>query len=74
MKPFTRLGRTIRALREARRWTQLTLAHQMGLKGAGAGTVVNRLENGKQSPTFKTLEKLSKALKVPVSELVGEGK
>jgi len=67
-----KMGKRILALREARKWTQLNLAKSIGLAGPNAGAAISRLENGKQSPTMRTLEKVAKALEVPVSTLLEE--
>ncbi|MDN4185460.1 MAG: helix-turn-helix transcriptional regulator [Dehalococcoides mccartyi] len=57
-----------KALREHRLdkfWSQAELAKQAGI---GADTV-NRLENGKQNPSFITIRKLAKALEVKPEEI-----
>ncbi|BAS31161.1 XRE family transcriptional regulator [Dehalococcoides mccartyi IBARAKI] len=46
-------------------WSQAELAKQAGI---GADTV-NRLENGKQNPSFITIRKLAKALEVKPEEI-----
>lgn len=72
-RPFTQLGKTLRAARRARKWTQLTLAHHLGLRGQNAGAFVSRLENGKGSPSMETLRKLAKTLKTTEQTLLGGG-
>lgn len=54
----------IREAREAAGMTQMELAEKAGLPQSH----ISRLENGKHSPSFATLEKIAVALNVPVSE------
>lgn len=60
------LGKRLKALRKKNRMTQLALAQKTGLSHAYIG----RLEIGQYDPQLSTLQKLAKALKVPVAELV----
>jgi transcriptional regulator with XRE-family HTH domain len=61
-----RLGMRLKALREAKGWSQATLAARAKI----AREYVNRLEAGRQDPSLTTLTALARALKVPVAELV----
>ncbi len=56
----------LKKLREARGMTQVALAEKAGL----SREYLARLETARQDPTLKTLEKLAKALKVKVGELL----
>lgn len=51
---------TLKELRRERFLSQEDLARESGV----AAVTINRLENGKQQPTFKTIRRLAKALKV----------
>ena len=62
------LGQRIRRLRNSAGLSQVALA---GAAGIGRVTVV-RLEKGEQTPRFKTLSAIAKALGVGVSELLVE--
>lgn len=57
---------TLKELREERYLSQEDLAN----KSKTTLSTVNRLENGKQKPRFKTIRKLAKALKVNPSVIV----
>jgi transcriptional regulator with XRE-family HTH domain len=61
-----RLAMKIKRLRAAREMTQAVLAKKAGLTQVH----IARLESGKHDPTLGTLQKLAKALKVTVGELV----
>ncbi len=56
----------LKQLRADRGITQEALAKKAGL----SRVYVTRLETGKQDPSLTTLEKLAKALKVKVGELL----
>jgi transcriptional regulator with XRE-family HTH domain len=60
------IGRRVRAAREAAGLSQESLAEMSGINRGFLG----ELERGESSPTVTTLEKVCKALGVPVSELV----
>lgn len=60
------VGATIRKLREAKGLTQDQLAAAVGMMRSN----VSRIEAAKHRPTLETLEKIAKALKVSVAELV----
>ena len=62
------LGERIRHFRESAGLTQGALAHAADI---GRVTLV-RLEKGEQTPRFKTLDAIAKALGIPVSELLVE--
>ena len=62
------LGKRIRHYRESAGLTQEALARAADI---GRVTLV-RLEKGEQTPRFKTLEAISKALGIPVPELLVE--
>lgn len=61
------IGRRIRELRLRSNKTQRELAEETGLAVAH----VSRLENGRMSPSVRTLSKVSATLGVPVAELFG---
>ncbi len=61
-----RLGRTLTQLREAKGLSQADLAHKAKL----AREHVNRLEAGRHGPTLAVLQRLAKALGVPVTKLL----
>ncbi len=62
------IGERIRRLRESAGLTQEALA-----RGAGIGRItLVRLENGEQSPRFKTLNSIARALGKSVQELLVE--
>ncbi|MBI4268001.1 MAG: helix-turn-helix transcriptional regulator [Chloroflexi bacterium] len=63
------LGKRIRAVRESMGMTQLELA-----KAAGIGRVTEvRIENGEQSPRYKTLVAIAQTLRRPVTDLITSG-
>ncbi|MGH7798556.1 MAG: helix-turn-helix domain-containing protein [Candidatus Binatia bacterium] len=59
-------GATIRKLREAKGLTQDQLAAAVGMMRSN----ISRIEAAKHRPTLETLEKIAKALKVSVVDLV----
>ncbi len=61
-----RLPRLLVAEREARGWTQETLAERAGVHW----TTVGKLERGKQIPSLAVLILLAKAMEMPLLELV----
>ena len=68
MAPTTRrLGTRIKGLREAAGMSQATLATKAKL----AREHVNRLEAGLHAPNLLVLQRLAKALGVPLTELLG---
>jgi transcriptional regulator with XRE-family HTH domain len=56
----------LKKLRAERGMTQEALAEKAGI----SRSYIARLELGQQDPTLGTLEKLAKALKVPVAKLL----
>jgi len=60
------VGTTIRKLREAKGLTQDQLATAVGMMRSN----ISRIEAAKHRPTLETLERIAKALKVPLVELV----
>jgi len=59
------LGRRIRALRNARGWTQEELGGKSGISYKFIGEV----ERGQQNPSFETLVKIAAALRVALPDL-----
>lgn len=63
-----RLSRVIKTLRQEKGLSQKALAEQCGVTDA----YITMLESGKRkNPSLEILKKLSKALGVPVTELLG---
>jgi transcriptional regulator with XRE-family HTH domain len=60
------LGRAVRALREARRWSQEQLAEHAGLNR----TYVGEIERGSVVASVVTVDKLARALNVTISHLL----
>src|SRR5262245_24076063 len=60
------VGATIRRLREARGLTQEQLAGASGMMRSN----ISRIEAAKHRPTLETLERIAKAFKVPVADLI----
>lgn len=56
----------IKALREKRGWTQETLANRVGV----ARVTIGRIEIGNRRPSLELLERLAKALKVKIGDLL----
>lgn len=63
---WKRRGMRIKALREARDWTQETLAKKAGV----ARVTIGRIEIGHSRPSLELLERLAKIFKVKLSELL----
>jgi transcriptional regulator with XRE-family HTH domain len=63
-----RLGDAVRTLRHARGWTQEMLGERAGL----SYKFIGEIERGQGNPSVDTLERLSVALGVDVTELFGE--
>ena len=59
-------GNPIRVARAARGWTQTDLAVKAGVSIA----TVAFAEAGRTAPTVATLQKIARALKVPITELL----
>ena len=68
MRAAQRLGKQLQRLRNRRGLTQEQLAVNVGL----SRTFVTRLELGQYDPTLSTLVRLAKALRVSVTDLLGE--
>ncbi len=66
MTDWKRRGMKLKRIRERRGWTQAELAGKVGV----ARVTVARLEIGNRRPSLQLLERLSKALKVKVAELL----
>jgi transcriptional regulator with XRE-family HTH domain len=66
MAPIEKIAMRIKVLRAKRKITQAELAERAGISHG----YLARLETGRQDPTITTLEKLAKALKVPVERLL----
>jgi transcriptional regulator with XRE-family HTH domain len=66
MAPRQRVAIRVKRLRERRGMTQEQLAERADI----SRTYLARLETARQDPTLGTLEKLAKALKVKVTELL----
>ncbi len=60
------VGATIRKLREAKGITQDQVASAVGMMRNN----ISRIEAAKHRPTLETLERIAKALKVSVAELI----
>lgn len=66
--PGVLVGRRVRELRQARGWTQETLAKLAGL----SRSYVPKLEAGfARNPTWETIQRLAAVLGVPPEELIG---
>jgi transcriptional regulator with XRE-family HTH domain len=61
-----KLGKKIQGLRKDNKFTQEKLGELTGLDR----TYISDIERGVRNPSLKSLQKLSKALNVPMSELV----
>lgn len=62
---LTKVGRSIRALRKARNWSQEELAERADLHVNFIGGV----ERGERNLTLENLAKLSRGLKTPLSDI-----
>jgi len=60
----TRIGRRIRALRTARKWSQTLLADHSGL----AREHISEIERGRKEVGIRTLHRISQALEVTLSK------
>ena len=63
---WKRRGMKIKALREARGWTQETLA----TKAKVSRVTIGRIEIGHSRPSLELLERLAKILRVKVGDLI----
>ena len=66
MSPIETMAMRLKTLRKARGMSQEALAERAGI----SRTYLARLETARQDPTLSTLEKLAKALKVPIEKLL----
>ena len=66
MAPIERMAAKLKALRERRKMSQEQLAARAGI----SRTYLARLETARQDPTLSMIEKLAKALRVKVKDLV----
>jgi transcriptional regulator with XRE-family HTH domain len=66
MTPIKTVAMRLKELRKARGMSQEVLASRASI----SRTYLARLETARQDPTLSTLEKLAKALKVPVEKLL----
>lgn len=64
----TALGRRIKGLRTAKGWSQERLAEEAALDRS----YVAGIELGDRNPSLKALDRLAKALRVRLSELLGD--
>lgn len=64
------IGDRLRAIREAKGLSQGDIEERSGLKRS----YISRVENGHTVPSLETLEKLARALEVPLYQLFYEGK
>jgi transcriptional regulator with XRE-family HTH domain len=68
MRAIERFGKQLQRLRTERSLTQEQLAVKAGL----ARIYLTKLESGQHDPSLSTLVRLAKALRVSVTELLGE--
>jgi transcriptional regulator with XRE-family HTH domain len=61
----SKFGRRLRQLRRERDMTQEELAEMVGI----STDFLSNVERGINAPSFENLEKIAKALRVPVSDL-----
>jgi transcriptional regulator with XRE-family HTH domain len=61
------MGRRLKKLREARDLSRAELAERAGI----SREYVRKLEAGRQDPTVGTLQKIARALRVSVTDLLG---
>ena len=67
MAPIERMAMKLKKFRQQRKLTQGELAERAGV----TREYIARLEAGRYDPSLSTLEKLAKALRVKVNDLVG---
>jgi transcriptional regulator with XRE-family HTH domain len=61
-----RFGKRVKALREAKGWSQEELADRAGLHR----TYVSAVERAVRNPTLTVIARIANALKVPIGELL----
>jgi len=64
-KAVRKLGKRVKQLREAKRWTQGHLAAAMGVEQS----YISAIERGQSSPSFPRLALLSEVFDLTISEL-----
>lgn len=64
------IGANIRAAREAKEMSQLTLAHTAGWTGEDAGSQISLYESGQREPRLSTLSKIAEALGTTIAKLL----
>lgn len=67
--PFMIIGDRLRALREGKKFSQGDIEKKTGLLRC----YVSRVENGHTVPAIETLEKLARALEIPLYQLFYDG-
>lgn len=67
-----KIGHNVRTARESLSMSQLALAHAMGYKGEDAGAYISRVEADIQQPRISTLQRIARALCVPLEALLAE--
>jgi transcriptional regulator with XRE-family HTH domain len=67
MAPIKRMAMKLKKIRQERQLTQEQLAERAGV----TREYIARLEAGRYDPSLSTIEKLAKALRVKVNDLVG---
>lgn len=65
---LVKVGGNIRLIRESKGLTQMDVAAKM--EGNIDTSNISRIEQGRTNPTILTLYRISKALEVPLSQLV----
>ncbi len=66
--PSTRFGACVRALREARGWSQAKLAEDVGLSPNHVGVI----ERGEKTPTLETAQALARVFGTTLGAMLGE--
>jgi len=61
-----KLGENMRRIREEKKMSQGDICRILDFDRSH----VSNIENGKQNPTLDTIEKIAKALKVPIESLI----
>lgn len=64
------VGKRLRAIREAKKFSQSELVRRTGLNRLS----ISRIENGHAVPSTATLEKMARALEIPMYRLFYNGK
>lgn len=61
-----KFGKRVKALRKAKGWSQEELADRAGMHR----TYISAVERAVRNPTLTVIDRVAKALKVPISELL----